>query len=60
MKVSKIICPKCKDTEFKAGDGKYTCESCGYVLSDEDIDRILNEAYEQHIAELNQEKEGQR
>ena len=57
MKVSKIICPKCKNTEFKAGNDKYTCESCNYILSDEDIDRILNEAYKQHKAELNQKKE---
>jgi hypothetical protein len=51
MKVSVIICPKCKGTKFKSGEGTYICETCGYALNNDDRDNILNSLFEQHIAD---------
>ena len=51
MKVSVIICPQCKSTQFKDEAGTYVCETCGYALTDEDRQNILNSLYEQHKAE---------
>jgi uncharacterized Zn finger protein (UPF0148 family) len=56
MKILKIKCPECKNTVFKPDNGTYTCESCGYALTDKDKDKILTEAYKQHKAALKQER----
>lgn len=58
MTVGEIVCPECKSTNFKPIQGVHTCE-CGYALTDEDIDEILQpqEAlgyveYNEHMAKI--------
>lgn len=42
-----IICPKCNKAGFRNNEnGKPACKQCGYVLTTDDMDNIMNEASE--------------
>lgn len=45
MIVGEIVCPHCQSTNFRPKEGIPTCD-CGYILSDEDIAKILNDIKE--------------
>lgn len=47
MEIYAIICPKCGKQEFKYVDNKPTCQSCGYVLTDKNIEDILHQVYKE-------------
>jgi len=52
MNIYDIVCGKCKGHVFKGNSaGESECQGCGYVLNDEDMDRLLSMAYKETIAE---------
>lgn len=51
MKIYEIICQNCKKTNFKTIRMEITCQDCGYVLNDSDVDNCLHYAYQEHIRE---------
>lgn len=55
MKISKIVCPKCEGTEFNPGLLTYECGDCGYALTDEDRENILQSMYDEYLAEQRSE-----
>ncbi len=46
MEVHDIVCGKCGSHDFKSIEGKAICQGCGYVLTSEDIQNILQQTYE--------------
>lgn len=45
MAIYDIVCGKCGKTRFKMIDNKETCENCGYIMTDKDIDNLLEQCY---------------
>lgn len=46
MEIYDIVCGVCGSHDFKNVEGKKTCQGCGYILSDDDIQNILHKTYE--------------
>jgi hypothetical protein len=46
MEFYDIVCGKCTSHDFGSIEGKAACQGCGYVLSDKDIENILQQTYE--------------
>lgn len=51
MQMYAIIC-ECGG-EIKTIDNEYACPECGYVLTDEDIEKLLDKTYKEGMKEMN-------
>ncbi|MCX7858387.1 MAG: hypothetical protein N2513_10505 [Deltaproteobacteria bacterium] len=47
MAIEKIICPDCGGEDFRHVKTDIVCQGCRHVLTDEEIDKLLKESYEQ-------------
>lgn len=45
MEIHDIVCGICGSHDFKSIEGEATCQVCGYILSDTDIENILEQTY---------------
>lgn len=46
MELFDIVCGKCGSHDFKGIDGKSTCQGCGYILTDNDIESLLEQTWQ--------------
>lgn len=48
MNIYDVVCGKCSGHNFKSVDGEYKCQDCGYVLTDDEIQKLLTMAHEDY------------
>lgn len=51
MSVYDIVCGKCGSHIFKPVGKETVCQGCGYVLTGDDINRLLNQTYEKGMSD---------
>jgi len=49
VEIFDIVCGECGSHDFKYAEGETTCQGCGYILTDKDVESILEQAYKDSI-----------
>lgn len=57
MKVFDIVCGICGSHDFKQIGIDAVCQGCGHVLTDDEMQKLLNDSYKDYTAESGIEKE---